>query len=60
MPAMLLNSMLTAMGRQETNDSLFGSLELDTSKAVSSGSPKYRSTRDCGWRSRPRTSDGTA
>jgi UDP-glucose 4-epimerase len=37
MPAGLLNSVFTAMGRQDTNDSLFGSLELDTSKAMSGG-----------------------
>ena len=37
MPAGMLNSMFAVMGRRETNDSLFGSLELDTSKAVSAG-----------------------
>jgi UDP-glucose 4-epimerase len=37
MPPGLLSSMFAAMGRQDTSDSLFGSLELDISKAMSTG-----------------------
>jgi UDP-glucose 4-epimerase len=37
MPPRLLSSLLTVMGRQDTNDSLVGSLELDLSKALATG-----------------------
>lgn len=37
MPPRLLTSLLTVMGRQDTNDSLVGSLELDLSKALATG-----------------------
>jgi UDP-glucose 4-epimerase len=36
-PPRLLSSLFAALGRQDTNDSLFGSLELDVSKALAAG-----------------------
>ena len=37
MPQVLLSSMLNAIGRQDTHDSLIGSLELNVSKAIATG-----------------------
>jgi UDP-glucose 4-epimerase len=37
MPPKLLSSLLVVLGRQDTNDSLLGSLELDVSKAIATG-----------------------
>jgi UDP-glucose 4-epimerase len=37
MPPQLLGSVLSAIGRQDTHDSLIGSLELDISKALATG-----------------------
>jgi len=37
MPTNLLSMLLKVSGRKETNDSLLGSLELDLSKAASTG-----------------------
>jgi UDP-glucose 4-epimerase len=37
MPAGMLSTLLGVMGRQDTHDSLIGSLELDISKAMATG-----------------------
>lgn len=37
MPPSLLSTLLSVMGRQDTHDSLIGSLELDISKAIATG-----------------------
>ncbi|MDH6261889.1 NAD-dependent epimerase/dehydratase family protein [Bradyrhizobium sp. BR13661] len=37
MPPKLLGSLLVVLGRQDTHDSLIGSLELDVSKAIATG-----------------------
>jgi UDP-glucose 4-epimerase len=37
MPPKLLSSLLSLIGRQDTHDSLIGSLELDVSKALATG-----------------------
>ncbi|WP_375313662.1 NAD-dependent epimerase/dehydratase family protein [Bradyrhizobium sp. A5] len=37
MPPNLLSTLLNVMGRQDTHDSLIGSLELDVSKAIATG-----------------------
>lgn len=57
MPPDLLGTLLRVMGRQDTHDSLIGSLELNLAKAIATGwqSPRCLSTRGCGWRWRLRT-----